>query len=394
MKANYPVEFMAALMTAESGDEDKIYEAVEDCKALGIAVLPPNVNESLADFTVVDEKTIRFGLNAIKNLGSDVIAKIIEARIENVESAKDGQFALPSPRLFSSLNDFLTRAYTKNFNKKSWEALVKAGALDSFGERGQLLNNTEGVLEFVRENFKNLNSGQSSLFGASMLKTQLKLRSSAPATKEEMLFWEKEHLGMYVSAHPLDVYRQVLGNMKNVKSLNLDELGTNVTMGGIISRLKRTLTRKNDPMAFFTLSDLTGSIEVLVFPKIMEKVMPFLVDDKIIQVSGRLSDKDEEFKLIAEDIKELPNDELYGMALKEMGKSKQIVLHMDSLSNMEILNKIKIILEKHPGNVQVFLSVGSGQHAKKIKTQTQVGMSNKLMAELRAIPEIIMIDVN
>ncbi len=392
MKANYPVEFMAALMTAESGDEDKIYEAVEDCKALGIEVLPPDVNESLGDFTVVNEKTIRFGFNAIKNLGSDVIAKIIEAR---ETASTDPNFGSETPSGdFRSLEDFLTRAYTKNFNKRSWEALVKAGALDKFGERGQLLANTEEVLLFVRESFRDENSKQSSLFGSGLKVGRLTLKPAPVSTKEERLLWEKEHLGMYVSAHPLDVHRKVLGNMRSVKSLSLDELGANVVMGGIISRLKRTMTKKNDPMAFFTLSDITGSVEVLVFPKVMEKALPFLADDKIVQVSGRLSDKDEEFKLIADSITELPNDELYGMALTEMEKNKQVVLHMASLAGAPALNKIKSVLEKHPGNVQVFLSVGTGANAKKIKTQTQVGMSNELMAELHSIGEIVMIDVN
>jgi DNA polymerase-3 subunit alpha len=394
MKANYPVEFMAALMTAESGDEDKIYEAVEECKALGIKVLPPDVNESLGDFTVVDEKTIRFGLNAIKNLGSDVIQKIIDTRYQMVDSgdplASSNTLHL-SP--FTSLEDFLTRAYTKNLNKKSWEALAKVGALDAFGERGKLLLNTEDVLDFVRQNFKNESSNQSSLFGTSLKVGKLKLKDSAPAAKEEMLLWEKEHLGMYVSAHPLDVYRNVLTTLRSVKSLSLDELGANVTMGGIISRLKRTMTRKNDPMAFFTLQDNTGSVEVLVFPKVMEKVLQFLNYDKIVQVIGRLSDKDEEFKLIADDIKELPNDELYGMALENMEKNKSLVLHMAGLNNMPVLEKIKAILENNKGSAQVFLSVGSGPGAKKIKTQSQVRVSVELMASLRQIPEILMVDV-
>ena len=133
---------------------------------------------------------------------------------------------------------------------------------------------------------------------------------------------------------------------------------------------------------------------MLVFPKVMEKALPFLADDKIVQVSGRLSDKDEEFKLIADSITELPNDELYGMALTEMEKNKQVVLHMASLAGAPALNKIKSVLEKHPGNVQVFLSVGTGANAKKIKTQTQVAMSNELMDELHGIGEIVMIDVN
>jgi len=414
MKANFPVEFMAALMTAESGDEDKIYEAVEDCESLGIAVLPPDVNESLGDFTVVDDKTIRFGLNAIKNLGSDVIDKIIDLRNTAVpppplgegrgEGFKSEKFPgvgngrdhslQEQTRVFSSLEDFLIKSHTKNLNKKSWEALCKAGALDYFGERGQLLNNTEEVLDFVREHFKNESSGQNSLFGKSLDAGKLKLRDSAPATKEEKLLWEKEHLGMYVSAHPLDVYKKVLSTLRTVKSLSLNELGANVVMGGIISRLKRILTRKNDPMAFFTLEDLTGSIEVLVFPTVMEKALPFLVDDKIMQVSGRLSDKDEEFKLIAEEIKELPNDDLYDMALSQMEKSRQVVLHMARLADKEVLNRIKDILQKHPGNAQVYLFVGQGLGAKKIKTQSLVAMSNELMAELRLIGEIDMVDVN
>jgi DNA polymerase-3 subunit alpha len=403
MKANYPVEFMAALMTAESGDEEKIYEAVEDCEALGIAVLPPDINESLGDFTVVDDKTIRFGLNAIKNLGSDVIEKIIDLRsgqeVTSDELRVTAEITVLSPVTrhpspFVTLEDFLIKSHTKNLNKKSWEALVKAGALDAFGERGQLLNNTEEVLDFVREHFKNESSGQNSLFGKSLSAGKLKLRPSPPATKEEKLLWEKEHLGMYVSAHPLDAYSKVLSTLRTVKGLSLDELGANVVMGGIISRLKKTLTRKNDPMAFFTLEDLTGNIEVLVFPKVMEKSLPFLANDKIVQVTGRLSDKDEEFKLIADDIKELVNDDLYGMALSQMEKSRQVVLHMAALANKDSLNLIKDILQKHPGNVQVFLSIGSGMGSKKIKTQSQVAMSNDLMAELRTISEIDMVDVN
>ncbi len=379
MKANFPVEFMCAVMTAESGDEDKIYAAVEECKNLGIQVLPPDVNESFGDFTVVDDTTIRFGLNAIKNLGSDVIEKIIQARGEPMRS-------------FENLSDFLIRVHTKNFNKKSWEALVKGGALDRFGERGQLLANTEEVLEFVREHFRDENSGQSSLFGKGMQMGKLKFRQVQPASQEEMLAWEKEHLGMYVTAHPLDRYRQVLKNFKNVKDLNSGDLGTYAVMGGIISRLKRTLTKKNDPMAFFTLQDLTGSIEVLVFPKTMEKVLHLMNDDKIIQVSGRISEKEEDLKLIADEIKELPPDELYAMALSEIEKDKTVTLYMDSLANLEELNSIKNILEKYPGNAQVYLQVGGGQKSKRIKTQTLVSLVPGLMNELKTVQGIRKVD--
>jgi DNA polymerase-3 subunit alpha len=137
MKANYTVEFMAALMTAESGDETKINAAVEECKDMGIAVLPPDVNESEGNFTVVNDLTIRFGLSGIKNLGSDVVAKIHEAR----EAGKS----------MDTLDDFLAACFTKNFNKRSWEALVKSGALDRYGERGMLLANTRTISLFLQE---------------------------------------------------------------------------------------------------------------------------------------------------------------------------------------------------------------------------------------------------
>jgi DNA polymerase-3 subunit alpha len=423
MKANFPVEFMAALMTAESGDETKIYEAVEECGHMGIKVLPPDVNESLGDFTVVDEKTIRFGLNAIKNLGSDVIQKIIDVReielkdsvIARTSAAEDKAISVPekiapavakamvgksdalamtnNPKAFNTLEEFLTKCYTKNLNKRSWEALVKGGALDAFGERGMLLNNTESVLEYVRENFKKDTGGQNSLFGGSFSMGRLVLKEYPAATKEEKLKWEKEHLGMFVSAHPLDAYKRVLSNLRNFKSLSLDELGQAVIMGGIITRLKKTITKKNDPMAFFTLEDQTGNIEVLVFPKVMEKSLPFLNDDSIVQVTGRLSDKDEQFKLIADELKELPNDELYVMALSEMEKKSSVILFMQNLTNMDALNDIKEILLKHSGAAQVYLSVGNGPGAKKIKTQSLVRISPELVSELKTVSEVLMVDV-
>jgi DNA polymerase-3 subunit alpha len=378
MKANYPVEFMAAVMTAESGDEDKIYAAVEECKNLGIEILPPDVSESWDHFTVIDEHTIRFGLDGIKNLGSDVVRKIIECHIGNI--------------LFNTLEDFLTHCYTKNLNKKSWEALVKSGALDRFGERGQLLASTESVLDFLREHFRADTSGQSSLFGTSMQIGKLKLKPALPATDDEKLAWEKEHLGLYVSAHPLDHYQEVLREFNKINTLGPVGFRKTVTLGGIINKFKRTLTKKNDPMAFFTLEDFSGMVEVLVFPTVMAQALPFLGLEKIVQVTGHLSDKDGELKIIAETIKDLPNDELYLLALAEMEKNKQVVIHMNvTPEKTEILNKIKDIIAANPGNAQVYLNVGSAGGAKLIKTQSQVRVSNNLVAALKSVPEVTMV---
>jgi DNA polymerase-3 subunit alpha len=378
MKANYTVEFMAAVMTAESGHEDKIYAAVEECKNLGIQVLPPDVNESQGDFTVVDERTIRFGLNAIKNLGADVVQKIIECN-------EGGR------KHFENLEDFLVRCHTKNLNKKSWEALAKAGALDKFGERGMLLANTEYVLDFIREHFKSESLGQNSLFGKSLKIGKLKLVDAPPATDEEKLIWEKEHLSFYISSHPLDKYKAVLRSFPSIKETTELENDRQVTIGGIISKLKKTLTKKNDPMAFFTIEDPTGSVEVLVFPKVMIDAVPLLELEKIVQVTGRVSDKDGECKIIANEIQILPNDDLYFMALSEMEKNKQVVIHMQSAKNAVALNKIKDVILTYPGNAQVYLQVGQGSHTQTIKTQSQVTITEDLMIALKEIPEITMI---
>ncbi len=378
LKANFPVEFMAAVMTAESGDEDKIYAAVEECKKMGISVLPPAVVESYGDFTVIDDHTIRFGLRAIKNLGSDVVRKIIDCHKSGIK--------------FHTLEDFLINCHTKNLNKKSWEALVKSGALDKFGERAQLLASTEHVLDFLRDHFRQDNIGQSSLFGASLQIGKLKLKDGVPpATTEEQLGWEKDHLGLFVSAHPLDAYRDVLKSFPPLSSLVNVSDGQAVTLGGLISKFKRTLTKKNDPMAFFTLQDLTGTVEVLVFPKIMLQALPYLDLDRIVQVKGRISDKDGERKIIAEEVKDIVSDELYSMALSEMEKNKQIVIHMQHIQNTQALNQIKELLVANPGNAQVYLSVGQNGLGKTIKTQSQVRISQELLQELRRVPDVVTI---
>jgi DNA polymerase III subunit alpha len=369
---------MAAVMTSESGDEEKIYAAVEECKKMGIAVLPPDVTESFGDFTVIDDHTIRFGLGGIKNLGSDVVNKVIECHVAKTK--------------FTTLEDFLISCYTKNLNKKSWEALVKAGALDRFGERGQLLASTENVLDFLRDHFKKENPGQNSLFGASLQVGKLKLKTGVvEATTEEKLGWEKEHLGLFVSAHPLDRYSGVLDTMTKISNVAALTDGTMVNIAGLIAKYKRTLTKKNDPMAFFTLQDLTGSTEVLVFPKVMLKALPYLDLDRIVQVSGRISDKDGERKIIAEEVKDIVSDELYDIALSEMEKHQQIVIHMQSIQNTDALNQIKELLTANPGNAQVYLSVGLNGAGKTIKTQSQVRISQDLLKNLKRIPDIVTI---
>lgn len=380
MKATYTVEFMAAVMTAESGDPAKIYAAVEECKKMGINVLPPNINESLENFTVIDEHNIRFGLGGIKNLGSDVVAKIKEER------------KVGGP--FKSLTDFILRVSTRNMNKKSWEALVKCGAMDNFGERNTLLTNSEQVLEFARERLKSKQAGQESLFSAfgakDIEKTEIKLKDAEPASKDEKLVWEKELLGLYVSSHPLENYKKVLSMLVPIGALREEMVDASISIGGIISKLKKSLTKKSEPMLFINLEDQSGSIEAIIFPSALSKVSVMIEEEKIIQLNGRLSEKDGEYKLIVEEVKDLPNDLIYEESIKDFENSSAVIINLPEKVSTEDMNAIKNILQKYPGNAEVHLEIGMPVNGagKILKTKTKVAFSDDLVYELREIKDV------
>ncbi len=294
MKANFPVEYMTAILTAESGDVDKISEIVKECRVMKIEVLPPDVNASFRDFTYINENTIRFGLYTIKNLGGDIGDAIIEERKKNGK--------------FTSIGNFLDRVKHKNLNKKSLEALIKSGSMDEFGERGQLLLNVEDMLLYNKEGNKN-NQNQISLFGgdSEIKMPEFKLREGEPARQNEKLSWEKELLGLYISGHPLERLRDKLEakpiNIKKIK----EELGNGhpITIGGMITNVKQVITKKNDNMAFITIEDLTGNIEAVVFPKLLEANKILIAPEKCIALSAKVSIRNGEKSLVIEQIKEI-----------------------------------------------------------------------------------------
>lgn len=358
MKANYTVEFMAALMTAESGDMETISEAVEECKIMGIEVLPPDVNESLANFTVVDEKHIRFGLTAVKNLGSDIIEIIINQR------KTIGKFA--------SIEDFAKRVQTKNFNKKSWEALAKSGALDSLGERNQLLANTEIILEFTRG--QNKADNQASLFGKELLSNvALKLREVEPATKRERLGWEKELLGLYVSSHPLEEYAEKLKLVALPIKQVLENKTQTATLAGIISRVQKILTKKGDQMAFMDLEDTSGMIEVIVFPNLFSKYQNLIVDGKIVVIKGKMSDKDGEAKFLADEITEFGQD----TPLPEAS----VTIKVPVTATDEFFKQLKQLFESAPGNLSVNLLINQ----QKVKTPFRIDLNDELKVRIKQL---------
>lgn len=386
MKANYTVEFMAAVMSAESDDMETITEAVEECRILNIQVLSPDVNESLANFTVIDaaqtesgrasptfggRENIRFGLNAIKNLGSDVIELIITQR--------------KIAGKFETIEDFIKRLQTRNFNKKSWEALVKSGALDSLGERNQLLANTETILEFARIDKKNLN--QASLFNTSSLpETKLKLREAEPATKKEMLAWEKELLGMYVSAHPLEEHAEILKKLTNPIKQIIEENIKTATIGGIVTRVQKILTKKGDPMAFIDVEDLSGTIEVIVFPNLFAQVKDLMNDGKLIIAKGKLSDKDGEPKFLADEIKEFgsPTEVLTKVGQSTIPVEPQAVtIKIPEAATDELFEQLKNLFESSPGPLAVNLMINE----QKVKTPFRISLNDELKQRIKQVLE-------
>ena len=297
MKANFPAIYMSAVLTADSGDMEKISEIIAECKRMGLDVLPPNINESFGGFTVVrnhknlGRDAIRFGLYTIKNLGEGIANTFIAER-------KRGG-------VFTSLADFLNRIRDKNLNKKSLEALIKSGSLDEFGERGQMYAAIEKLLEFNKECAKAA-SNQDSLFGVGN-GPELSLPPHPPASAEERLAWEKELLGLYVSGHPLEKHKDKLAKVERTIKNVREELreGMMAVVYGIIEEVKPITTKNNEMMAFLKVADFSGSIEVVVFPKIFKEYKEFIVPDMCIAVKGRVSNRNGTPSVIADKMKRL-----------------------------------------------------------------------------------------
>lgn len=299
MKANFPGEYMSAVLTADSGDTEKIAEIINECGRMNIPVLPPNVNESFARFTFLKSEgkngTIRFGLETIKNVGEHIVKAIIEER------KTGGRFA--------SVEDFVERVRHKDLNKKSLESLIKCGALDELGERNQLLGSLDILLEYNKESQRNAAGGQDSLFSMTpeIKVSSFTLREVQPAKKQEKLQWEKALLGLYVSDHPIRDYLEKLKSSRVLPISNLSSVGQNrfVSIGGLVSGIQKIITKSGEPMLFVKLEDLNAKTEVLVFPKILARNPSLWQTEKVLIIKGRISDKDGVIKVLCEEAVEI-----------------------------------------------------------------------------------------
>lgn len=293
MKANFPAIYMSAVLTADSGDTEKISEIIGECKRMNINVLPPDINYSFEGFTVVEEdgsEHIRFGLTTIKNFGEGIAHSIIGERNKNGH--------------FKSLADFLKRIGDRNLNKKSLESLIKTGALDSFGQRSAMLAHLDHLLTYNKEATRTPENQDSLFAGFDDTMEEIKLPKAEPLTDKERLQWEKELLGLYVSGHPLDAFSSVFEKQTSgIDKLGGAHEGVSFIIPGIIAETKPIMTKKGKRMMFVTIADYTGSIEGVVFPETLEEYTDLLIPDTCVAVKGKFSKRNGTPSIIIEKIK-------------------------------------------------------------------------------------------
>jgi len=366
LKAHHPAEYLAALLTATKKDKDRTAIYLNECRQMGIKVLVPDVNESDSDFTVLDGR-IRFGLSAIRNVGEGVVEKIVEARADEP---------------FVSFQDFVDRVDVSALNKRTVESLIKAGAFDGLGDpRKGLTVVYEQILDATLERRRNEDMGQFSLFAGDSEATsnsRIEIPDLVWPQKIELAF-EKEMLGLYVSDHPLLSVGQSLAAATTNTISQLPELSdkANVTVGGLVASITRRWTRNGDPMTFFQLEDLEGSVETVAFPRTVNDYGHAVVEDSVVVVSGYLDHRGDEVKVMAREIKELEV------------RDNTLVRLKTPAANLtpELVSRLKSILSNHPGSAPVYLNMTSEQGIKVLKLSDahRVEPRTALFAELKEL---------
>jgi len=342
LKAHYPREFMAANLTSEMGNTDRVVVLIEECRHMGIPVLPPDVNESECAFTAVND-SIRFGLGAIKNVGANAIASIVTARNKNGK--------------FSTLFDLCRTINLRQVNKKVIESLIQVGALDSLnGNRAQLMAVMNQAVSLAQNSQQDALRGQTSIFGKNSDSNEgyPKLPDLPMWPKSEKLRHEKELMGIYVSGHPLDPYKKDLEAFSYpwISGLSDIDAGKSVRVGGIITEMRQLLDRKNNPMSFFSLEDFTGVVRLIAFSDSYEKYREFIQIDQMVFIIGKLdrrNDRDELAIIVSEII---PIQE----ARMTFAKRLLLNIHPDNINNGE-LDRIKYLISKYPGECLLYMNL-------------------------------------
>ncbi len=365
LKAKYPVEFMAALLSIRMGSQEKVAQYVNETRRMDIEVLPPDINQSFTDFTVV-ENSIRFGLSAIKNVGTNVIECIEKER------KKGGKF--------ENFINFCERIDSNVLNKKTLESLIKSGTFDSLGQsRKHLLENYEKITEETLKIRKDRDLGQFSLFDIGNGPKKEVLLNGVYQTednfqefsKKELLNFEKEMLGLYISGHPLFEYEESLTRVTPIEVLIDVEDKANVAVGGVITKVKIIFTKKDQQMCFLDLEDIGDNVEVIVFPSVLMKYRGIISEDKIVKIKGKLDKKEDQLKIIANEIEELDKDKMVNKDQKELVSDRNGAVVFTAKKNdldEDFINRFYDILKKYPGfhEVEFRITDESGKDTDRI----------------------------
>jgi DNA polymerase-3 subunit alpha len=404
LKAHYPDAFMAALMTSDYDNIDRLAIEISACKHMGIEVLPPDINESFHEFSILAGKNqIRFGLDAIKNVGHGAAEELIRAR-----EAAGGKL--------ENLDDFSKQVNCRIVNRKALESLTKAGAFDTVVERGKLIANIDNLLAAAARYQKAAASGQVDLFGVGSSIPIARVELSAPAIVidvAEQLTWERELLGLYLSHHPLEDYDLYLKeNALALSSLNEDMDGLQATLGGAIEDVREITTKNGSKMAFVRLVDLSGEIEVVVFPKMMEDAKSALVRDAVVLATGRLDFSRGSAKIVADDVKLISRETALNYTAsgktveakpgsrnkfrntKEKVPTKReapedrvhkVYIRLEDSSDQALLMNLKEKLDGYSGSNEVILVTGPKDDKKAIRLPQSIEVNEESIRELAGI---------
>lgn len=404
LKAHFPAEFMAALLTSDADNTDRVVVEIEECRNMGISVLPPHINESRAHFTVVDDHTIRFGLMAVKGMGEGPVREIIHVR------EKEGAF--------TNLENLAKRVPAKMLNKKSIECLAYSGTLDDLGERAQIATNYEEISNYAKNIQASLSEGQTDIFG--MMSDSdlgnLKLKSVPAADAHQRFRWEKEYLGLSVSGHPLQgmkAYIQSKGKL--IGTLNEKLVDKKIKITGLITQIRRVVTKAGKYMAMGEVEDPTARVSFVLFPRAYDQFGAQLEEDHVYSFEGRLDLRGEDFQVIVDQVHLLSlesmvesarekgifdeTDKIVGVpSLKatepesDEGKDETeeptgpYVIELDSSLPPDVLKRLKPLLESYKGETTVEIHIPSEHSLKRVKVPFGVDVANpELQTELKKL---------
>lgn len=410
LKAHYPDAFMAALMTSDADDVDRLAIEISECKHSGLTVLAPDINQSFVEFAVVPgENTIRFGMAAVKGVGTSAVEEVLRAR-------EDGKF--------TSISDVARRVSTSKFNRKAWESLIKTGAFDAFSSRSDLLFNLDAIVAYASRVQKDAATNQADLFGGmheAVAIPDLQLETAPEQHHErERLQWERELLGLYISAHPLDRYDDYFDEQTiPLASLETGHDKKAVTVGGVLNDVRVIMTKNGSKMAFLKLEDKSGEGEVIIFPKLYEEIGEQLVQDAVVKTNGKVSSTDRqgnplgEAKVIADEVVFVTNDELdnYQKSGKKMKAPKakahtkepvttpvieasnvtyvpvdetpkKLYVHVKQPDDHETLLQLKKCLNSFPGECEIILVLGEREQKSALRLPFRVDPQDSLKVKI------------